>query len=150
MSCTEDIKAFRFVLEKQSLYINNRSTDPTVMTWGNLYSLSCVPCDALRATHPFSPVPMFVCHGCQFPAYLALHCVSSVWCTRCPCCYYPRTLPGRARGRFPPIIVISNGQPRGREQERESERQRQRQRDLEGKNGGRLQLPVTFIPRVWQ
>lgn len=96
-----------------------------------VWDMQYLPGDALVATYPFSPVPMFVCHGClslpglsSFPAYFPLPVCPLCDGTRCPWCYYPRTLPGRARGRFPPIIVISNGQPgeRGREWARGLER----------------------------
>lgn len=50
-----------------------------------------VPGDALVATHPFSPVPMFVCHGCQslpalssFPAYFPVPVCPLCDGTRCP------------------------------------------------------------------
>lgn len=133
-SCTENknVFVFSFVQEKESFYMNNRSTDNSSdMSNCNfvlilrLRFFGQVPSDAFRATHPFSPVPMLVCHGCQVSAAFLPPSLCTVCplCdgTRCPCCYYPRTLPGRARGRFPPIIVISNGQPRGRGSERERE-----------------------------
>lgn len=92
-----------------------------------------MPGGALVATHPFSPVPVavpvavLVCHVCQpLPAPYSFSglLLPEPLCplsdgTRCPWCYYPRTLLGRARGRFPPIIVISNGQPGEREWEKE-------------------------------
>ena len=78
---------------------------------------------------PWLPVTAW---SLQFSSQLPCACVSSV-CdgTRCPWCYYPRTLPGRAGGRFPPIIVISNGQPGGRERPRE-------------KGGGWFQLSLSL------
>lgn len=91
-----------------------------------------VPGDALVATHPFSPMPMFVCHGCQsmpalysFPAYFTVPQCPLFDGTWCPWCYYPRTLPGRAGGRFPPIIVISDVQPG--EGDSEGERSREKE-----------------------
>lgn len=80
---------------------------------------------------------MFVCHVCQSLPALTLSPglqptslpVCPLWDgTRCPWCYYPRTLPGRAGGRFPPIILISNGQPGEREWVRERERKRPKQK----------------------
>ena len=55
----------------------------------------------------------------SFPAYFSVPVSSVCDGTRCPWCYYPRTLPGTAGGRFPPIIVISNGRPGDRERVRE-------------------------------
>lgn len=74
---------------------------------------------------------MLVCHSClwitalyAFPAYLPEPLCPLCDGTRCPWCYYPRTLPDRARGRFPPIM-ISNDQP---ETQRKGGKERPRRR----------------------
>lgn len=122
--------------ERENLWHAWSHSDTSVSGTCSIFQNKCagrVPGGALVATHPFSPVPVavpvavLVCHVCQpLPAPYGFSnlLLSEPVCplsdgTRCPWCYYPRTLPGRARGRFPPITVISNGQPGEREWEKE-------------------------------
>lgn len=123
--------------ERENLWHAWSHSDTSVSGTSGVFKNKCagrVPGGALVATHPFSPVPVpvavpvavLVCHICQplpAPYSFSSLLLSEPVCplsdgTRCPWCYYPRTLPGRARGRFPPIIVISNGQPGERERRR--------------------------------
>lgn len=104
--------------ERENFWHAWSHSDTSVSGTCSIFKNKCagrVPGGELVATHPFSPVPVavpvavLVCHVCQplpAPYSFSSLLLSEPACplsdgTRCPWCYYPRTLPGRARGEVP-------------------------------------------------
>lgn len=113
-----------------------------------LFALSFVgsgPSDALRATHPFSPVPMFVCHGCQVSAVPCLPCAAL--CVLCvmvlgvPAAIIPEHSQAEPGGGSHLLLLFLMDNLEG---------ESKRERGLEEKNGDRLPLPVSFTLSHWQ
>lgn len=98
-----------------------------------LFALSFVgsgPSDALGATHPFSPVPMFVCHGCQVSAVPCLPraalCVLCVMVLGVPAAIIPEHSQAEPGGGSHLLLLFLMDNLEG---------ESKRERDLEGKMG---------------